>query len=151
MNISNQEYGELAKRRSPASSMYKTIPMAFVIGGLICCVGEGFLNMYRAFGLAEDQAGMWTSMTLIFLSALLTGLKLYDRIAQHAGAGTLVPITGFANSVVSPALDFKSEGYVLGLGAKMFVIAGPVIVYGISASVVYGIIYYLTTTFQGAV
>ena len=123
--------------------MYKTIPMAFVVGGIICCIGEGFLNMYRAFGLAEEQAGMWTSITLIFISALLTGMKVYDRIAQHAGAGTLVPITGFANSVVSPALDFKSEGYVLGLGAKMFVIAGPVIVYGISASIIYGIIYYL--------
>lgn len=147
MNISNQEYSELAKRRSPASAMYKTIPMAFVVGGLICCLGEGLLNMYGAFGLPEDQAGAWTSITLIFLSALLTGLKLYDRIAQHAGAGTLVPITGFANSVVSPALDFKSEGYVLGLGAKMFVIAGPVIVYGISASIVYGIIYYITTLF----
>ena len=151
MNISNQEYGELAKRRSPASAMYKTIPMSFVIGGTICCIGEGFLNMYTAFGLGIDQAGMWTSMTLIFLSALLTGLKLYDRIAQHAGAGTLVPITGFANSVVSPALDFKSEGYVLGLGAKMFIIAGPVIVYGISASVIYGLIYYITNYFGGAV
>ena len=86
MNISNQEYGELAKRRSPASSMYKTIPMAFVIGGIICCIGEGFLNMYRAFGLAEEQAGMWTSITLIFISALLTGMKVYDRMAQHAGA-----------------------------------------------------------------
>lgn len=151
MNISNQEYGELAKRRSPASSMYKTIPLAFVIGGAICCIGEGFLNLYTALGLSQDQAGMWTSMTLIFLSALLTGLKLYDRIAQHAGAGTLVPITGFANSVVSPALDFKSEGYVLGLGAKMFIIAGPVIVYGISASVIYGLIYYLMKSFGGAV
>ena len=151
MNISNEEYGELAKKRSPASAMYKTIPMAFVIGGAICCVGEGLLNMYTALGVAEDQAGMWTSMTLIFLSALLTGLKLYDRIAQHAGAGTLVPITGFANSVVSPALDFKSEGYVLGLGAKMFTIAGPVIVYGISASVIYGLIYYIVNSFQGAI
>ena len=149
MNISNQEYGELAKRRSPSSAMYKTIPMAFVIGGLICCIGEGLLNMYTAFGLDIDQAGMWTSMTLIFLSALLTGLKLYDRIAQHAGAGTLVPITGFANSVVSPALDFKSEGYVLGLGAKMFIIAGPVIVYGVSASVIYGLIYYIVNVVRG--
>ncbi len=110
-------------------------------------LGEALLNMYQSFGLDPDESGMWTSMTLIFLSAMFTGLKLYDRIAQHAGAGTLVPITGFANSVVSPALDFKSEGYVLGLGAKMFVIAGPVIVYGISASIVYGIIYYITTLF----
>lgn len=145
MNISNQEYGELAKRHSRPSAMYKTIPMAFVIGGGICVLGEALLNMFHALGFGIDESGMWTSMTLIFLSALLTGMKLYDRIAQHAGAGTLVPITGFANSVVSPALDFKSEGFVLGLGAKMFVIAGPVIVYGITASIVYGIIYYITT------
>lgn len=147
MNISNQEYGELAKRHSPPSAMYKTIPLAFAIGGGICVIGEALLNMFQYLGLDPDEAGMWTSMLLIFMSAILTGLKLYDRIAQHAGAGTLVPITGFANSVVSPALDFKSEGFVLGLGAKMFVIAGPVIVYGISASVVYGIIYYITTLF----
>lgn len=149
MNISNQEYGELVKRHSPPSAMYKTIPMAFVIGGGICVLGEALLNLYQYLGLDRDTAGMWTSVSLIFLSALLTGLKLYDRIAQHAGAGTLVPITGFANSVVSPALDFKSEGYVLGLGAKMFVIAGPVLVYGISASIIYGIIYYIITLFQG--
>lgn len=149
MNISNQEYGELVKRHSPPSAMYKTIPMAFVIGGGICVLGEALLNLYQYLGLDRDTAGMWTSVSLIFLSALLTGLKLYDRIAQHAGAGTLVPITGFANSVVSPALDFKSEGYVLGLGAKMFVIAGPVLVYGISASVIYGLIYYIITLFQG--
>ena len=145
MNISNQEYGELAKRVSPPSSMAKTIPMAFLIGGAICTLGEALLNMYAALGFSQDDAGALTSMSLIFLSALLTGLKLYDRIAQHAGAGTLVPITGFANSIVSPALEFKSEGYVLGLGAKMFVIAGPVLVYGISASIVYGIIYYIQT------
>lgn len=145
MNISNQEYGELAKRVSPPSAMAKTIPMAFVIGGAICTLGEALLNMYAALGFTQDNAGAMTSLTLIFLSALLTGLKLYDRIAQFAGAGTLVPITGFANSVVSPALEFKSEGYVLGLGAKMFVIAGPVLVYGISASVIYGIVYYIQT------
>ena len=147
MNISNQEYGELAKRMSPPSAMYKTLPLAFVIGGGICVLGEALLNLYGMLGLSQDDAGALTSMSLIFLSALFTGLKLYDRIAQHEGAGTLVPITGFANSVVSPALDFKSEGYVLGLGAKMFVIAGPVIVYGISASIIYGVIYYITTLF----
>lgn len=149
MNISNQEYGELAKKRSPNSKLYQTLPKAFLIGGIICTLGEGLLNLYGYLGLDETQAAALTSMTLVFLSALLTGLEIYDRIAQHAGAGTLVPITGFANAVVSPAIDFKSEGYVLGLGAKMFVIAGPVIVYGLSASVVYGIIYYLYGVFAG--
>ncbi len=149
MNISNQEYGELTKKRSPNSKMYKTLPKAFVIGGLICTLGEGLLNLYGYLGLDETQAGAITSMTLIFLSALLTGLEIYDRIAQHGGAGTLVPITGFANAVVSPAIDFKSEGYVMGLGAKMFVIAGPVIVYGLTASVVYGLIYYIVGLFTG--
>lgn len=147
MNISNEEYGEIAKRVSPPSAMTKTIPMAFLIGGGICVLGEALLNMYAALGFSQDNSAALTSMTLIFLSALFTGLKLYDRIAQHAGAGTLVPITGFANSVVSPALDFKTEGFVLGLGAKMFTIAGPVLVYGISASIIYGIIYYIVKLF----
>ena len=120
---------------------------AFLIGGLICTLGEALLNLYGMAGLNKDEAGALTSITLVFLSILFTGLEWYDRIAQHAGAGTLVPITGFANAVASPALDFKSEGFVLGLGAKMFVIAGPVIVYGISASVVYGIIYYIVGLF----
>ena len=122
--------------------------MAFVVGGLICTLGEALLNVYAMVGLSRDDSAALTSMTLVFLSILLTGLEWYDRIAQHAGAGTLVPITGFANAVASPALDFKSEGYVLGLGAKMFVIAGPVIVYGISASVIYGIIYYIVGLFM---
>ena len=147
MNISNSEYGELAKKRSPASAIYKTIPMAFVIGGVICTIGEALLNLYGALGLSQDDAGALTSMSLIFLSVLLTGFKLYDRIAQVGGAGSLVPITGFANAVSSPAVEFKSEGFVLGLGAKMFIIAGPVIVYGISASIIYGIIYYIIGLF----
>ena len=147
MNISNEEYGELAKKRSHGSRLCKTVPMAFLIGGFICTLGEVLLNVYGMTGLDKDDAGALVSMTLVFLSILFTGLEWYDRIAQHAGAGTLVPITGFANAVASPALDFKSEGYVLGLGAKMFVIAGPVIVYGISASVVYGIIYYIAGLF----
>lgn len=149
MNISNQEYGELAKRLSPPSAMYKTLPMAFIIGGGICTLGEALLNLYAALGMSEDNAGALTSVTLIFLSVLFTGLRLYDRFAQVGGAGTLVPITGFANAMSSPALDFKSEGLILGLGAKMFTIAGPVIVYGISASVIYGIIYYIIGLFQG--
>ena len=148
MNISNEEYGELTKQRSNNSKMTRTIPMAFVVGGLICTLGEALLNIYAMAGLSRDDSAALTSMTLVFLSILLTGLEWYDRIAQHAGAGTLVPITGFANAVASPALDFKSEGYVLGLGAKMFVIAGPVIVYGISASVIYGIIYYVVGLFM---
>ncbi len=148
MNISNEEYGELTKQRSNNSKMTRTIPMAFVVGGLICTLGEALLNVYAMVGLSRDDSAALTSMTLVFLSILLTGLEWYDRIAQHAGAGTLVPITGFANAVASPALDFKSEGYVLGLGAKMFVIAGPVIVYGISASVIYGIIYYVVGLFM---
>jgi stage V sporulation protein AC len=148
MNISNEEYGKLTKQRSNNSKMTRTIPMAFVVGGLICTLGEALLNVYAMVGLSRDDSAALTSMTLVFLSILFTGLEWYDRIAQHAGAGTLVPITGFANAVASPALDFKSEGYVLGLGAKMFVIAGPVIVYGISASVIYGIIYYIVGLFM---
>lgn len=148
MNISNSEYGKLTKKRSPNSKIYKTLPEAFLIGGAICTLGEGLINLYSSLGASEDNAAALTSMTLIFISMLLTGFELYDRIAQHAGAGTLVPITGFANSIVSPAIDFKTEGYVLGLGAKMFIIAGPVIVYGLSASVIYGVIYYVVGLFM---
>lgn len=148
MNISNEEYGELTKRRSHNSKLYKTVPMAFLTGGLICTLGQLLTNLYMMAGISKDTASTLTSISLIFLSILFTGLEWYDRIAQHAGAGTLVPITGFANAVASPALEFKSEGYVLGLGAKMFVIAGPVIVYGVSASVVYGIIYYIAGLFM---
>ena len=122
--------------------------MAFLTGGLICTLGQLLTNLYMMAGISKDTASSLTSISLIFLSILFTGLEWYDRIAQHAGAGTLVPITGFANAVASPALEFKSEGYVLGLGAKMFVIAGPVIVYGVSASVVYGIIYYIAGLFM---
>lgn len=148
MNISNEEYSELTKQRSHNSKLCKTVPMAFLVGGLICTLGEAMMNIYAMAGLNRDACASLASMTLVFLSILFTGLEWYDRIAQHAGAGTLVPITGFANAVASPALDFKSEGFVLGLGAKMFVIAGPVIVYGISASVVYGIIYYIVGLFM---
>ena len=125
--------------------MWRDCLNAFWIGGLICTVGQFLLNWYGKIGLEKDLAGTATSMTLVALSALLTGLSLYDDIAKHAGAGTLVPITGFANAVAAPAVEFKTEGFILGVGAKMFTIAGPVIVYGVSASVVYGIIYWLIT------
>ena len=120
-----------------------TIPKAFLFGGLICVIGQSLMDMYLYLGLSKDNASMSVSITLIFLSALLTGLGWYDSIAKHAGAGTLVPITGFANSVAAPALEFKTEGYILGLGAKIFIISGPVILYGTLASVLYGLIYYL--------
>lgn len=143
MKITNQEYDKLTKRMSPNSKLYLTVPKAFLIGGLICAIGQALTNLYTAFGLDKTSAGAVTSITLVFISAVLTGFKLYDRIAKHGGAGTLVPITGFANAVVSPALEFKTEGFVLGTAAKMFIIAGPVIVYGITASVIYGIILYI--------
>lgn len=140
MKMTNQEYDKLTKRLSPPSKMYKTLPKAFLIGGLICTIGQGFTNLYTTLGLGKEDAGTVTSITLVFISAMLTGFKVYDKIAKHGGAGTLVPITGFANAVVSPALEFKTEGFVVGTAAKMFLIAGPVIVYGITASVIYGLI-----------
>lgn len=142
IKLSKSQYSEMYKEASEKTKWYITIPKAFVIGGLICMLGEAMLNMYSHYGLSEKNAGTATSVTLILLSAILTGLGFYDRIAKHGGAGTLVPITGFANSVVAPAIEFKTEGYVLGLGAKIFIISGPVILYGTLASVIYGLIYY---------
>ena len=145
--MTEREYGRLVKDMMPKSPILKDCINAFWIGGLICTLGQLILNGYTALGLDEINAGTATSMTLITLSALLTGLSLYDNIAKHAGAGTLVPITGFANSIAAPAVEFKTEGFILGVGAKMFTIAGPVIVYGVSASVVYGLIYWITALF----
>lgn len=142
MNVSQKQYNKMNKDASRKSKSWVDIPLAFLIGGLICTIGQLLLEGYKKAGLNEKNAALLVSVTLIFLSALLTGLKLYEKIAKHGGAGTLVPITGFANSVVSPAIEFKSEGYVLGLGAKIFVIAGPVILYGTVASLIYGVIYY---------
>ena len=142
-----KEYGKLVKSMAPKSPLFKDCLNAFWIGGLICAVGQLLINGYTALGLEKSDASTAASMTLVALSALLTGLSLYDDIAKHAGAGTLVPITGFANSVAAPAVEFKTEGFILGVGAKMFTIAGPVIVYGVSASVVYGFIYWITTLF----
>jgi len=145
--MTEREYGKLVKEMSPKSPMWKDCVGAFVIGGLICTLGQCFINLYAYLGLDKEMAGTAASMSLVVLSALLTGLSLYDNIAKHAGAGTLVPITGFANSIAAPAVEFKTEGFILGVGAKMFTIAGPVIVYGVSASVVYGLIYWITTLF----
>ena len=145
--MTEKEYGKLIKNMEPKSPMWKDCLNAFWVGGLICCIGQLIMNGYTALGLDKTNAGTAMSMTLVALSALLTGFSLYDDIAKHAGAGTLVPITGFANSIASPAVEFKTEGFILGVGAKMFTIAGPVIVYGVSASVVYGLIYWITTLF----
>ena len=145
--MTEKEYEKLVEEMAPKSPILRDCFNAFWIGGLICAVGQVFMNCYSAFGLDKDAAGTATSITLVCLSALLTGLSLYDDIAKHAGAGTLVPITGFANAIAAPAVEFKTEGFILGVGAKMFTIAGPVIVYGVSASVVYGFIYWITTLF----
>lgn len=145
MKPTQNEYSQMVKKASPNTKSYITIPSAFVIGGTICALGQVLMMWYASIGMEKDDAAALVSISLIFLSALLTGLNVYDNIAKYGGAGTLVPITGFANAVVSPALEFKSEGLILGVGAKMFVIAGPVIVYGAAASVIYGILYFLLT------
>ena len=143
--MTEKEYSKLVQDLSPRSPMGRDCLNAFWIGGVICVIGQLIQNCFSAWGLDSEAAGTATSITLVTLSALLTGLSLYDNIAKHAGAGTLVPITGFANAIAAPAVEFKTEGFVLGVGAKMFTIAGPVIVYGVSASVVYGFIYWITT------
>ena len=147
--MTEREYGKLVNSMSPQSPMWKDCANAFWIGGLICVLGQVFVNWYGSMGLDKTMAGTAASASLVALSALLTGLSLYDDIAKVAGAGTLVPITGIANSIAAPAVEFKTEGFVLGVAAKMFTIAGPVLVYGISASVVYGVIYWLIGMFAG--
>ena len=145
--MTEREYEKLVQNMAPKSPILKNCRNAFLIGGLICTIGQLFLNGYQALGVEQAAAATATSISLVALSALLTGLSLYDNIAKHAGAGTLVPITGFANAITAPAVEFKTEGMILGTAAKMFTIAGPVIVYGVSASVVYGLIYWITTLF----
>ena len=140
VNMTNQEYRKYVAGRCPPSPLGRDILRAFLSGGLICAVGQGLLALWSLAGLEEETAAGAASVSLVFLGALLTGLGVYDRLAKYCGAGTLVPITGFANSIASPALEFKSEGLVAGMAAKMFVIAGPVLVFGLSASVVYGLV-----------
>ena len=140
MDMTNQDYGKLVNDRSKPSPMGKNLVWAFLVGGAISTIGQGLSNLYQSWGLDKYQAGTAVSVTLIFAAALLTGLGCFDKLAKRAGAGTLVPITGFANAMVSPALEFKSEGLITGTAAKLFVVAGPVLVFGISASVIYGLI-----------
>ena len=140
MEMSKQEYQKYVQARAKSSPLVKDCVLAFVIGGGICAVGQAIMDGFMGLGLEKTDAGTATTISLVFLSALLTGLNLYNKLGRYGGAGTLVPVTGFANAVVSPAIDFKSEGMVTGMAAKMFTVAGPVIVFGVAASVVYGVI-----------
>lgn len=140
MKMTNEEYKDFSDKRQPRSKVLANICKAFLVGGLICCIGQLITDLFRNAGLSLEDAGSAASVSLVLLGAVLTGLGIYDKLAEFAGGGTLVPITGFANSVVAPALEFKTEGLVTGTAAKMFVIAGPVIVYGIGASAIYGLI-----------
>lgn len=141
--FTNKEYEKYVERKSPKSKLLRNIIRAFVVGGLICVVGQFFTNLIKMRGIEADNVASLTALIMILLGALFTGLNVYDELGRFAGAGSIVPITGFANSIVSPAMEHKTEGYVMGVGAKMFSVAGPVLVYGISTSVVAGIIYYL--------
>ncbi|MCI8595012.1 MAG: stage V sporulation protein AC [Oscillospiraceae bacterium] len=140
MDMTNQEYEKYVNQKAKPSPIAKNMAWAFCVGGAICTVGQALLNLYIQAGFTKDAAGTATSVTLILAAAVCTGLGFFDNIAKHAGAGTLVPITGFANAMVSPAMEFKSEGMITGTAVKLFTVAGPVLVYGISASVIYGII-----------
>lgn len=139
-----QEFQAMVKKASPNSNLLLDCLKAFFVGGIICCIGQFITNMLANYGFSKNETGMYTSIILIFIASLLTGLGVYAKIGKFAGAGSIVPITGFSNSVTSPALEFKKEGFILGLGAKIFTIAGPVILYGTLTSVIVGIIYYFT-------
>lgn len=145
--ISPKEYNKIVTKNLPKSKLFVNCIKAFLIGGAICTIGQGFTDLYAMLGAAEKDSKTLCSVTLIFIGILLTAIGVYDKIAKHGGAGTLVPITGFANAVSSPAIEFKSEGYIAGLGAKLFIIAGPVIVYGVSASIIYGFVLWILSLF----
>ena len=147
--MNEKEYSKYVESRAKKSPIWKNSAFAFLIGGAICTLGQGFFHLYTLWGLSEIDARTLVSVTLIFITALLTGLGIFDNIARIAGAGTLVPITGFANAVSSEAIDTKSEGFILGVGAKIFTIAGPVLLYGILSGAIYGVIYYFVTLIWG--
>ena len=142
MKITPEMYSDMSKKASPKSNSKVNVTIAFLVGGLICAVGEVILHIFYSFNMDKETASTWTSIVLVGISTILTGLGWYAKIAKHAGAGTLVPITGFSNAIASSAIEAKSEGFILGVGTKIFTLAGPVILYGCSASVIYGIIYY---------
>ena len=143
MDLNEKDYARLVQSRADKSPLGKDLLKAFLVGGGICAAGQGLSDLYQLWGADRQTAGTLVSLTLIFLAVLLTGLGVFDKLAKHAGAGTLVPITGFANAVASPAIEFKSEGLVLGVSAKLFSIAGPVLVYGVGSSVIYGVLLWL--------
>ena len=143
MDISREQYDKMVKKASPPSPVVKNCVKAFITGGAICCLGELLLKLYTMAGMGDDERRTMVSVTLIVLTAALTAAGVFDKLAKHAGAGTIVPITGFANSVVSPALEFRSEGFIMGTGASIFRIAGPVILYSAAAAVLYGIFYFV--------
>lgn len=143
MNITPQLYSDMSRQASPKSNSKVNVPVAFLTGGAICVLGQIILTILESYGLDRTSAGTWTSVILVGLSAVFTGFGWYQKLAKHAGAGTLVPITGFSNAISSSAIEARSEGMVTGVGAKIFTIAGPVILYGCAASVIYGLIYYL--------
>ena len=146
MNISNNKYAQMVKAKSPPSPLLKNCILAFTVGGAICCFGEALFRLYGMLGMSNKEVRALVPATLILIAAILTGIGIFDKIAKYAGAGTVVPITGFANSVVSPALEHKTEGYIMGTGANLFRISGPVIAYGTAAATVYGLIYYVIKT-----
>lgn len=141
--MNKTEYSHLVKKKSPGSKWYINVPEAFLFGGTICLLGEFVRQFFLSQGLSTAVAGTFTSVTLVFLGAFLTGIGVYDKLGKHGGAGTAVPITGFANSIVSPAMEFKTDGFIMGVGAKMFTVAGPVIVYGTISSVIVGILHFI--------
>ena len=141
--MTNKQYNEYIEKRSERSPCLLNCIKAFLVGGTICTLGEGLSQLYIMLGAEKEQSLIYASISLIFIASFLTGIGVFDKIAKFGGAGALVPITGFSNSVTSPSIEAKSEGYVTGVASKMFTIAGPVIVYGTTASIIYGIIYYL--------